>query len=34
MAYAGFGEAIHLIHIVGFAVAALGVALVQLKERG
>jgi drug/metabolite transporter (DMT)-like permease len=34
MAYAGFGEAIHLIQIAGFAVAALGVALVQLKERG
>jgi drug/metabolite transporter (DMT)-like permease len=34
MAYAGFGEAIHLIQIAGFAVAASGVALVQLKERG
>ena len=33
MAYAGFGEAIHLIQITGFAVAASGVALVQLKER-
>jgi drug/metabolite transporter (DMT)-like permease len=34
MAYAGFGEAIHLIQIAGFAVAASGVALVQVKERG
>jgi drug/metabolite transporter (DMT)-like permease len=33
MAYVGFGEAIHLIQIAGFAVAASGVALVQLKER-
>lgn len=33
MAYAGFGEAIHLVQIAGFAVAAFGVALVQLKER-
>jgi drug/metabolite transporter (DMT)-like permease len=33
MAYAGFGEVIHLIQIAGFAVAASGVALVQLKER-
>lgn len=34
MAYAGFGEAIHLVQVAGFAVAAFGVALVQLKERG
>jgi drug/metabolite transporter (DMT)-like permease len=33
MAYAGFGEPIHLIQIAGFAVAALGVALIQLKAR-
>ena len=33
MAYAGFGEAIHPVQIAGFAVAAFGVALVQLKER-
>jgi drug/metabolite transporter (DMT)-like permease len=33
MAYVGFGEAINLLQIAGFAVAACGVALVQLKER-
>jgi len=33
MAHAGFGEAIHLVQVAGFAVAAFGVALVQLKKR-